>query len=145
MSRYLLDVNTVLALLDPRHIFHEMAQAWAASEPEALWLTCPLVQNGVMRVAAHASYPNSLGTVRAVREILQSFCASSRHELCPDDVCLLDDRWIAQPEALTPARLTDLYLVALARHHRARLATFDRRIPADAIVGGRETVFLLGG
>jgi uncharacterized protein len=145
VRRYLLDVNTVLALLDPRHVFDETAQAWAAAEPEALWLTCPLVQNGVIRVAAHASYPNSLGTVRAVREVLQSFCDSPRHEHCPDDISLLEDEWIAQPEALTPSRLTDLYLVALARHHRARLATFDRRIPAEAIVGGREAVFLLGG
>jgi uncharacterized protein len=33
--------------------------------------------------------------------------------------------------------VTDLYLLALARHHDARLATFDRRIPAEAVPDGR--------
>jgi hypothetical protein len=32
--------------------------------------------------------------------------------------------------------VTDLYLLALAKHHGASLATFDRRIPAAAIPNG---------
>ncbi|MGH8488251.1 MAG: hypothetical protein ACREXS_05115 [Gammaproteobacteria bacterium] len=70
MNRYLLDVNTLLALLDPRHLFHEAAHAWAERTPDVRWLTCPLVQNGVMRVASQSTYPNRLGTASAVREVL---------------------------------------------------------------------------
>ena len=70
MNRYLLDVNMLLALLDPRHVFHEAAHHWAERAPDIRWLTCPLVQNGVMRVASQSTYPNHLGTVRAVREVL---------------------------------------------------------------------------
>ena len=143
MSRFLLDVNTVLALLDSRHVFHEAAHAWASSEAAARWLTCPLVQNGVLRVASHPSYPNHFGTSRIVHDVLRDFCALPRHEFCPDDVSLLETGRIARPEQLTASRVTDLYLVALARHHGARLATFDRRIPAEAIVGGREALHVL--
>ncbi len=135
-ERYLLDVNAVLALLDPRHVFHEAAHAWVESTPGTLWLTCPLVQNGVIRVAAHPSYPNGFGTASAVRDLLAAFCASPRHVFVPDDISLLDDGRLAQPALLTPARLTDLYLLALAVAHDARLATFDRRIPAAAVHGG---------
>ncbi|MGB7838263.1 MAG: hypothetical protein WBL40_09145, partial [Terrimicrobiaceae bacterium] len=63
MSRYLLDVNTVLALLDPRHVFHDAAHAWLERTPGLCWLTCPIVQNGVVRVASQTAYPNRLGTV----------------------------------------------------------------------------------
>ena len=143
MTRALLDTNTLLALLDPTHVFHHAAHRWVETSPELVWLTCPLVQNGVLRVASQASYPNRLGTALEVRAILQAFCADARHEFCPDDLSLLDDELLAHPELLTPARITDLYLLALARRHGAQLATFDRRIPAEAVPGGRAALLVL--
>lgn len=136
MSRYLLDLNTVLALLDPQHVFHEAAHRWAAANPSLRFLTCPLVQNGAVRVASQVRYPNALGTAAEVRAIMATFCSDPRHEFCPDDISLLDPEHLVQPEALTPGRVTDLYLLALARHHGARLATFDRRIPVAAVPHG---------
>lgn len=56
---------------------------------------------------------------------------------------LLDPAHLARPDLLTPARVTDLYLLALARQHGARLATFDRRVPADAVAGGAAALELL--
>jgi uncharacterized protein len=143
LSRFLLDVNTVLALLDPRHVFHDAAHAWAERAPDARWLTCPLVQNSVIRVASQPAYPNHLGTAAAVREILEDFCASPRHEFCPDDISLLEQDLVVRPDLLIPSRVTDLYLLALAHHHRAKLATFDRKIPADAVTGGPGALVLL--
>ena len=143
MSRFLLDVNTVLALLDPQHVFHDAAHAWAEGAPNARWLTCPLVQNAVVRVASQTAYPNHLGTTKAVRTVLGSFCASSRHEFCPDDISLVDDAHMLRPDLLTPSRVMDLYLLALAHHHGAQLATFDRRIPVEAVVGGASAMALL--
>jgi len=142
-GRFLLDVNVLLALLDPQHVFHGAAHHWAEREAGARWLTCPLVQNGALRVASQPAYSERLGTAAAVREVLAAFCADPRHEFCPDDVSLLDAAHLARPELLTPSRVTDLYLLALARHHRARLATFDRRIPASAIQGGATVLTVL--
>ena len=135
----------LLALLDPRHVFHEAAHVWAALAKSVRWLTSPLVQNGVIRVASQIKYPNRLGTAGEVRAVLREFCADPRHEFCPDDISLLDDAHLTRPELLTPANTMDLYLLALARQHHARLATFDRRIPADAIPHGRQTLALLEG
>ena len=144
MSRFLLDVNTLLALLDPTHVFHEAAHAWVqASTAPMRWLTSPLVQNGVIRVASQPRYPNRLGTTAEVRAILQAFCADPRHEFCPDDISLLDDVHLVRPALLTPDRTTDLYLLALARQHGACLATFDRRIPAEAVQDGAASLALL--
>ena len=143
MNRYLLDVNTLLALLDPRHVFHEAAHHWAEARPRRTMADVPLVQNGVMRVASQSTYPNRLGTARAVREVLQAFCADPRHEFCADDISLLDAAHLARPDLLTPSRVTDIYLLALAHHHQAFLATFDRRIPADAVRDGPAAIALI--
>ena len=145
MNRFLLDVNTLLALLDPAHVFHEAAHAWVqASGNPMCWLTSPLVQNGVMRVASQPRYPNRLGTTAEVRVVLQAFCTDPRHEFCADDISLLEDTHLMHPGLLTPDRTTDLYLLALARRHGARLATFDRRIPAEAVRDGAASLALLG-
>ena len=134
--RHLLDVNTVLALLDPVHVFHEAAHAWIESEPNAEWMTCPLVQNGVLRVAAQSAYPNRLGSCSEVRQVLTSFCSDPRHAFCPDDLSLLDDPALLDPGKLTPSRVTDLYLLLLARRHKACLTSFDSRLPLEAVKDG---------
>lgn len=136
MSRHLLDLNTLLALLDPQHVFHEAAHRWVETTPGLRFLTCPLVQNGVVRIASQSAYPNALGTAGEVCAVVAAFCADPRHEFCPDDISLLDPAHLARPALLTPSRVTDLYLLALARRHGANLATFDRRIPAEAVPDG---------
>lgn len=142
---FLLDVNVVLALLDPQHVFHDAAHVWATTYADALWYTCPLVQHGVLRVASQPRYPNSLGTVNAVRTVLTRFVASPRHRLLPDDVSLLDAGRVADAALLTPAHVTDLHLLALAVAHGVQLATFDRRIPAAAIRGGDAALHVITG
>jgi toxin-antitoxin system PIN domain toxin len=143
LSRHLLDLNTLLALLDPLHVFHEAAHRWVEDTSGLRFLTCPLVQNGVVRIASQAAYPNALGTAAEVRDVVAAFCADPRHEFCPDDISLLDPAHLMRPALLTPSRVTDLYLLALARHHGARLATFDRRIPAEAVPEGARYLTLI--
>lgn len=119
------------------HVFHDAAHQWVEGLPDLRFLTCPLVQNGVVRIASQSSYPNAFGTAAEVHAIVAAFCTDPRHEFCPDDISLLDSAHLAQPTLLTPSRVTDLYLLALARHHGANLATFDGRIPTDAVTDGR--------
>lgn len=73
MSRHLLDLNTLLALLDPRHVFHEAAHRWVETTPGLRFLTCPLVQNGAIRIASQSAYPNALGTAAATRAVRKAF------------------------------------------------------------------------
>jgi predicted nucleic acid-binding protein len=126
-----------------KELLDEAAHAWAARDTKAHWLTSPLVQNGVIRVASQSLYPNHPGTSGAVRDVLRVFCANPRHEFCPDDISPVDAH-VAGTELLTPSVITAVYLLALARHHRARLATFDRRIPVHAVPDGHTALELLG-
>lgn len=65
---YLLDVNVLIALLDPAHIQHDTAHAWFAEEGHTAWATCPLTENGVLRIIGHPRYPNSPGSPAAGRD-----------------------------------------------------------------------------
>jgi uncharacterized protein len=39
--RHLLDVNVLVALLDPAHLHHDAAHAWFEVKREGGWATCP--------------------------------------------------------------------------------------------------------
>lgn len=136
MKRFLPDVNTLLALLDPMHVHHEQAHRWYASQSPLRLILCSHVENGVIRVASQPKYPNCLGTGSRVRAVLREFVQKLNTASCEREVSLLNDDILLQPGALTPSRVPDLYLLALAAANGAGFATFDTRIPAEAVAGG---------
>ena len=50
MPRALLDINVVIALLDQGHVLHRPASRWLEQQLEHGWATCPLIENGVVRI-----------------------------------------------------------------------------------------------
>jgi hypothetical protein len=134
--RALLDVNVLIALLDADHSLHARATEWFASHARAGWASCPITQNGCVRIMCHPGYPNAL-PVRAVMERLAGATASELHQFWPDDISLLDRTLIDSTRIHGPRQLTDVYLFALALRHGARFATFDHSISAEAIKGAK--------
>ena len=57
----LLDVNVLVALFDPSHVHHTAAHDWFADRGEEGWATCPITENGLLRIVGHPKYPNSPG------------------------------------------------------------------------------------
>jgi uncharacterized protein len=55
-----LDVNVLISLLDADHTLHTRATAWFASNAQSGWASCPITQNGCIRITSHVSYPNAL-------------------------------------------------------------------------------------
>jgi uncharacterized protein len=132
--RGLLDVNVLIALLDADHSLHERAFEWFGVHARGGWASCPISQNGCLRIMSHPGYPNPL-PVAAVMERLAAATRSSYHQFWPDDVSLLDPL-IADPVRIHgPRQLTDLFLLALAIHHGGRFVTFDTAVSLNAIKG----------
>lgn len=50
--RSLLDVNVLIALLDADHNSHARALAWLKAHAASGWASCPLTQNGCVRVVS---------------------------------------------------------------------------------------------
>jgi predicted nucleic acid-binding protein len=61
----------------------------------------------------------------------------------PDDVSLLDAACFDHNRLLDARQVTDSYLLGLAVAHGGRLATFDRRLVADAVRDGRAALHLI--
>ncbi len=141
MTRYLLDVNVLIALIDPTHVQHDRAHRWFAAKGRLAWATCPLTQNGVLRIVGHSRYPNSPGNPAAVAQLLAAFLALDGHEFWPDDVSLLDPHRVDASRLLDSAQITDSYLLALACAHAGKLATFDRLLVAAAVIGGSGALY----
>ena len=140
--RALLDVNVLIALLDADHSLHPSASEWFSSRARAGWASCPITQNGCVRIMSHPGYPNAL-SVRAVTERLREACASAQHEFWPDDVSLLDAKIVDAARIHGPRQLTDLYLLALAVRHGGQFITFDAAVARDAVKGAEKKHLLL--
>jgi toxin-antitoxin system PIN domain toxin len=138
---YLLDVNLLLALTDPMHAHHKTAHRWFAEQGQQAWATCPLPENGFARIASHPKYPNRPGDVLAVLAILCRFCAVKGHHFWAEDVSIRDV--LQSGVTITPAQVTDVYLLGLAVRRGGKLATLDQRIPASAVRNGPQALELL--
>jgi uncharacterized protein len=143
VTAFLLDVNVLIALIDPAHIQHEPAHTWFVALGKRTWATCPLTENGVLRIVGHPAYPNSPGTPAAAADSMASLRALPNHVFWPDDISLLDVRKIDMSRLLSAGQVADSYLLALAHGHEGRLATFDRRLIADAVRGGESALHLI--
>jgi len=135
--RALLDVNVLIALLDAAHVHHKVARAWLETHIESGWASCPITQNGCIRILSQPSYPGSqAGAVIATR--LAEAADTSWHEFWADDLSLLDKNALDWRYILGSRQLTDSYLLALAVHRGGRLVTFDRAIPLAAVPGAED-------
>ena len=143
MTRFLLDINVLIALLDPAHVQHDRAHEWFAAAGRKAWATCPLTENGVVRIVGNTRYPNSPGTPAAALELLAELCALPGHDFWPDDITLLNAERLARSRLLDFSQVTDSYLLALAKAHGGKLATFDQHLVTDAVVNGAQALHLL--
>ena len=143
--RALLDVNVLLALFDPDHVDHRVAQAFAGADLADGWATCPLTQNGFVRIISQPRYPSPVSTADALARLSEAASHDS-HAFWSDDASLLDPDVLDRTALLTHRQVTDAYLLALAVRHGGRLVTFDTGIPLRAVKGsGDEHVEVLAG
>lgn len=133
----LLDVNILIALIDPAHKFHRTAKAWALAHALAGWASCPLTQNGCIRIISQPSYPQPVPPQQAI-EILQALCQSPRHHFWPDDLSLLDAARFEHSKIHGHRQLTDLYLLALAVQHQGCFVSLDGAITLSAVKGAKK-------
>jgi len=131
--KYLLDVNTLLALVILEHEFHARVASWvehlgASGVPEMA--TCSITELGFVRVLGQAQQYGS--SVAQARELLLKVKNSDGVHwiFIPDDRDISRlPRWVR-----TPRQTTDGHLAELARANEAVLATLDRRIPGAFVI-----------
>lgn len=137
--RALLDINVIIALFDPDHSFHERAHGWWAVHGKDGWASCPLTENGVIRIMSNPGYSRKMQFSRGdLIGRLHQFTDQTDHEFWDDTISFRDKIVFARDRIHSSRQLTDLYLLALATAHQARLVTFDTGIPLSAVNDAQE-------
>jgi uncharacterized protein len=136
--RALLDVNVLIALHDPQHVHHALAVDWLVAHAADGWASCPITQNGCLRVMSQPAYPQARGVAELIDLLGGSFRAPT-HQFWPDDISLFTGSTLRKGTVLGHRQLTDAYLLALAVAHGGRFVSFDRAIAVGSVSGaGKE-------
>jgi uncharacterized protein len=122
MSGSLLDVNALVALAWDSHVHHAAIRNWFSRNSKQGWATCPITENGFVRVSSNPKVlPSPIGAETA-RSVLLALRATDGHYFVTDDVSITD---ADVPRMLGHRQITDAHLLTLARRRGFRLLTFD--------------------
>jgi len=143
VTRYLLDVNVLIALVDPAHVQHEAVHEWFGRVGRKAFATCPITENGLLRIVGHPKYPNSPGPPSTVSHSLRAIRALSGHDFWPDSISLADGAFMDAALLSSHSRVTDSYLLALARAHKGQLATLDHKLATETVPDGLASLALI--
>ena len=143
MTVYLLDVNVLIALVDPNHVQHDAAHDWFGRVGRRAFATCPISENGLVRILSHPKYPSSPGAPGVVMNSLNALRAMPGHRFWPDNVSLADGHVVDPARLSSHAQLTDTYLLALAKATGGKLASMDRRLVTNAVLEGGQVLALI--
>jgi uncharacterized protein len=124
-KKYLLDLNTLIALAEPDHEFHKAAGSWFQAEGKENWGVCPLTEAGFVRITAHPKFRPATRTIQQATAILASFAEHPGYRYWP-----IADSWatLTAPFAsriFGHQQVTDAYLLGLAIKEHGVLVTFD--------------------
>ena len=132
--RHLLDVNLLVALIDPDHAHTNAAHKWWVEIGKSGWASCPLTENGAIRILSNPNYSSTHRfTPKFLIGKLQGFVERYDHEFWSDDLSLRDENVFVTEMIYGPRQITDIYLLALATKHRGCFVTMDARIPTSAV------------
>ena len=135
-AAWLLDVNALIALISPGHVHHGSIHDWFIRKSFQGWATCAITENGAIRVLSQPVFAKGLRRPIQVIELLEEWKQSDRHHFFPDEVSLTDDSLFHADRIASHKHVTDAYLLGLAAKHGAKLVSFDRTLPWQAIRNG---------
>jgi len=135
MTAFLLDVNVLLALSWPGHEFHSDAQKWFGSNAAKGWATCPLVETGFVRILSNPAFSSHAVSPKEALNALEASTKHPAHQFWPDDIPVAGGLAKRRDRIVGHQQVTDCYLLALAIHHRGKLATMDRGLLGLMIEG----------
>lgn len=134
MSSALLDVSVLIALFDRGHVKSDRVAGWFADNASSGWSSCPITENGFVRIVSQPTYPNLIQARQAV-EVLATATASRFHEFWPCDLSITAPGVVRPDRILRSSQLTDVYLLALAVRHHGCFVTLDQHIDLDLVTG----------
>ena len=132
MCLSLLVTIVLIVLLDQCHLLHQPATLWLEGQLAHGWATCPITENGVVRIMVQPAYPNAQPAALVAARLAEA-CSHASHAFWPEPISLLQEVLIRWDRLLGPRQITDAYLLALAASQGGRFASFDQRITLEVV------------
>jgi uncharacterized protein len=125
---FLLDVNVLIATAWPTHHAHEKVQQWLGRHAREGWATCPLTESAFVRILSNPAFsPNALTPTDALA-LLQANLRHPAHRFWEDNISFVDAVAPFAKRLVGHQQVSDAYLLGLAIHRKARLATLDHAV-----------------
>jgi toxin-antitoxin system PIN domain toxin len=112
----------------PAHEGHARVQHWFAKNAESGWATCPVTQMAVIRILSNPAFSKDAVTPRQALNVLETNLHHPFHRFWEAGISLTEAVKPFQKRLIGHQQVTDAYLLGLALHKRARLATMDRAV-----------------
>jgi hypothetical protein len=140
MSVGLLDVDVLIALLDPAHPNHEDAHAWLRQEPKARLGHMPAHDQRLRPRRQQPRLPHrGRHAGRCHRPPAHAVCAAPSHQFWPDSVSLLDKRLFDPHRQVEPAGVDPLAHEVLRLMSRIMKISTNRQQHAVQHLGEQES------
>jgi toxin-antitoxin system PIN domain toxin len=130
-------VNVLLATTDTEHVFHRSIREWLGAHRGEEWATCPMTENGFVRVSSQPTYRGGTKTPAESIEMLRAMKSARvmRHTFWSDEISLTDASAVNSARLTGHSQIADVYLAALAFRKQGRLVTFDAAVAWHAVIG----------
>lgn len=137
---HLFDLNILLGVFFTSHPNHEQAVEAYKKYSKLGWATCPMTENGFVRVGLQNIFLEEVQNSQDLIKSLELWKKDGKHHFWTDDLSLTDDLITHIPDHRS---ITDLYLLALAVKKGGKLITLNHRIQAECVKGGEESLILI--
>jgi len=137
---HLLDINFLLAVFFKKHPHHEKAAQYYREFSAHGWATCPITENGFLRIGLQQVFRDEAQSSSNLRNALRAWKLNSNHQFWADDISITNDLILEIPENKS---VTELYLLALAVKNGGKFISFDKRIQADLVRGGKSALIVI--
>lgn len=127
---YLLDVNVLVALVEPGHEHHEKVHKWFNASGKASFGLCPITEAGFLRVTTNPGFrpgPRPMHQAITVLQMLKGH-PQGKFSYWPMEKSWIDLTARFAWRVLGHQQVTDAYLLGLAIKNNGVLVTFDRGI-----------------
>lgn len=130
MTASLLDVNLLISLMWPAHEDHNRAQQWFKDNAHHGWATCPFTQAAFVRIASNPAFSTDAVPPTEAAALLASNLKHPHHQFWPDEITFAQAIELFSDRLAGHQQVTDAYLLGLAMHQKAKLATMDQAVAA---------------
>jgi len=128
MTAFLLDVNVLIALMWPAEEAHSRVQQWFARHSREGWATCPITQAGFVRIVSNPGFSRDAVPPPEAMKILSATLKHPGHSFWADEIDFVQAAQSFAAKLIGHQQITDAYLLGLAMHKKAKLATLDRSV-----------------